>query len=52
MWPIHWCRQFGIFEPDETMRRKLRALEPDAVVSFIDLVNVWTVLCLLGRAFR
>jgi glycosyltransferase involved in cell wall biosynthesis len=30
------------------MRRKLRALEPDVVVSFIDLVNVWTVLCLFG----
>jgi glycosyltransferase involved in cell wall biosynthesis len=30
------------------MRRKLRALEPDVVVSFMDLVNVWTVLCLLG----
>jgi glycosyltransferase involved in cell wall biosynthesis len=30
------------------MRRRLRALEPDVVVSFIDLVNVWTVLCLFG----
>jgi GalNAc-alpha-(1->4)-GalNAc-alpha-(1->3)-diNAcBac-PP-undecaprenol alpha-1,4-N-acetyl-D-galactosaminyltransferase len=28
------------------MRRKLRALDPDVVVSFIDQVNVWTVLCL------
>jgi GalNAc-alpha-(1->4)-GalNAc-alpha-(1->3)-diNAcBac-PP-undecaprenol alpha-1,4-N-acetyl-D-galactosaminyltransferase len=30
------------------MRRKLRALEPDVVVSFMDLVNVWTLLCLFG----
>jgi GalNAc-alpha-(1->4)-GalNAc-alpha-(1->3)-diNAcBac-PP-undecaprenol alpha-1,4-N-acetyl-D-galactosaminyltransferase len=30
------------------MRRKLRALEPDVVVSFIDMVNVWTLLCLSG----
>ncbi len=30
------------------MRRKLRAIEPDVVVSFMDLVNVWTLLCLFG----
>jgi glycosyltransferase involved in cell wall biosynthesis len=30
------------------MRRKLRALEPDVVVSFLDLVNVWTLLSLFG----
>jgi len=29
-------------------RRKLRDLEPDVVVSFIDLINVWTLLCLFG----
>jgi GalNAc-alpha-(1->4)-GalNAc-alpha-(1->3)-diNAcBac-PP-undecaprenol alpha-1,4-N-acetyl-D-galactosaminyltransferase len=36
------------FDRLRAMRRKLRALEPDAVVSFIDQVNVWTVLCLFG----
>jgi GalNAc-alpha-(1->4)-GalNAc-alpha-(1->3)-diNAcBac-PP-undecaprenol alpha-1,4-N-acetyl-D-galactosaminyltransferase len=36
------------FSRIRAMRRKLRALEPDVVVSFIDLVNVWTVLCLFG----
>jgi GalNAc-alpha-(1->4)-GalNAc-alpha-(1->3)-diNAcBac-PP-undecaprenol alpha-1,4-N-acetyl-D-galactosaminyltransferase len=30
------------------MRRRIRALEPDIVISFMDLVNVWTLLCLLG----
>jgi glycosyltransferase involved in cell wall biosynthesis len=30
------------------MRRRLGALQPDVVVSFMDLVNVWTLLCLLG----
>lgn len=30
------------------MRRRLRALGPDVVVSFLDLVNIWTVLSLFG----
>jgi GalNAc-alpha-(1->4)-GalNAc-alpha-(1->3)-diNAcBac-PP-undecaprenol alpha-1,4-N-acetyl-D-galactosaminyltransferase len=30
------------------MRRKLRDVNPDVVVSFIDTVNVWTLICLLG----
>ena len=30
------------------MRRRLQALEPDVVLSFMDLVNVWTLICLFG----
>jgi glycosyltransferase involved in cell wall biosynthesis len=36
------------FNRIRSMRRKIRDLEPDVVVSFMDLVNVWTVLCLFG----
>src|SRR5215470_15628583 len=30
------------------MRRKILALDPDVVVSFVDQTNVRTILCLLG----
>src|SRR5689334_14147583 len=30
------------------MRRKIRAFRPDVVVSFIDQINIRTILCLLG----
>ncbi len=36
------------FDRIRLMRRKIRALDPDVVVSFMDQVNVWTALCLFG----
>lgn len=44
--PLHTMWYF--YSRIRSMRRKIRALDPDAVVSFMDLVNVWTVLCLFG----